>query len=94
MFRRSASSGVGREGQQVLGDRKRLSGERGLGDLESGAVDQARVRGDGIARGEHEDVAGDDLARLEDLLPSVPNHARLVAGEPSQGFQGLFRASA
>ena len=68
---------VGGERFGVLGDRERFAGERGLGGLERGGFQQPRIRPDGVARGEEDDIARHEVAGLDDLLPATAQDAHL-----------------
>ena len=78
------------DGLGVLLDRDGLAGERGLLDLHRGALDDAAVRGDGVAGLEQDDVAGDQIGARQVLEPPVADDLGLGGAHLLEGGEGLL----
>ncbi len=78
------------QGGRVLEHGLALAGERGLGHLERGGLDQAGVGGHGVALGQRQQVAGNDVGDGDALLPPVAHDARGGRGHALQGGHRLL----
>ena len=67
-----------------------LAGERGLFDLHRGALEHAAVGRDGVARLEHDHVAGHELGARQVHELAVAQHLRLRRTHLLQGLEGLL----
>ena len=65
------------KGRGLLRDRHALACERGLGDLESRRLDDARIGGDGVAFLDEQNVSLDDLGRQQAVWLPVADHVRV-----------------
>ncbi len=93
MLWRSARPVASGSGATRLRHRHRFAGERRLGHLQLGLLDQARIGRHRVAGGQQHDVAGHQLARREHLLAAVAQHAHLQRGQPAQrGHRALGAA--
>ena len=89
---------VRRQRTQVLGDRDRLARQRGLGDLQGGAFDEPRIGGDGVAGLEQQEIAGNDVARLDECFRVLPAarapYGSRAGGAPERSLRPPFLESA
>ena len=74
----------------VLLDRHGLAGECSLFDLHRGALEHAAVGRDGVARLEHDHVAGHELGARQVHELAVAQHLGLRRAHLLQGLEGLF----
>ena len=74
----------------VLLDRHRLAGECGLFDLHRGALEHTAVGRDGVARLEHDNVAGHELSARQVHELAVAQHLGLRRAHLLQGLEGLL----
>ena len=74
----------------MLLDRHGLAGQCGLFDLHRGALEDAAVGRDGVARLEHEDVAGHELGARQMHELAVAQHLGLRRAHLLQGLEGLL----
>ena len=86
------------DGIRGLGDGQGLSRERGLVDLEARLLDHPPVGMHAVPLREEHDVAGDEVGRLDLMVPAVPDDAGERDGllaKPVEGRGGLpFRDEA
>jgi hypothetical protein len=75
----------------ALGDRHALAGERRLGDLERGRVQEAPVGGDDVAGLDRDDVSGHELLRRKLGQLAVAARLRAVLRERSSRLPSLRR---
>ena len=74
----------------VLLDRHGLAGQCGLFDLHRGALEHAAVGRDGVARLEHDHVAGHELGARQVHELAVAQHLGLRRAHFLQGLEGLL----
>ncbi len=79
--------------RQRLAHRHRFAGQRGLGHLQLGLLDQSRVGAHGVTGGQQQDVARDQLACLQQRLVAVAQGAHAHAGQAAQGGHGTLGAA-
>ena len=74
----------------MLLDRHGLAGQRSLFDLHRGALEHAAVGRDGVARLEHDHVAGHELGARQVHELAVAQHLGLRRTHLLQGLEGLL----
>ncbi len=75
----------------VLTDRLRLSGENGLVHLKSMAFYEPCVCRNPVARAQNDDIARDEIDRIDLFGTSIPEHSRPGRRQPAQGLKSPFR---
>ena len=76
--------------RDVFEDRRALTGERGLLDLQRGGQEQPPVGGDAVARFDQHDIAGDELGGVDLDDRPVSAHAGDVLQHLLQGGEAGF----
>ncbi len=85
-----AERSIGRQCLRVLARRRRFAGERGLLRLEVGGLQNARIGRHAVARGDHEDIAGHELIRLDFDRLAAAQDRRLRGRQGTQRLQSAF----
>ena len=82
---------VGDDGVYVLLHRDALAGEGGLLGLDAGALQNAAVGGDRVARLQDHNVAGHQHVAAQQGHLAIPEHLAGGGGHLLEGLNGLFR---
>ena len=90
MLVRSASAAVRCDRFGGFIDTDAFSGEGQLVRAQAVSLDQARIHRDLLALCQHQNIAGDDLRRIDGLVGAIAQDGGLEHQQPVQGFQLLL----
>ena len=87
-----AEPGLSRDGSDLLRDRQALAGQGGFRGLQGGRLNEPRVRRNGVALLDEDDVARHELRGRDALTRAVPDHGRVRRRHLAQSRDRLLGA--